>query len=142
MQELAPEDIVRDLPVEDPALSVSVSLVGLVGSLMPGILHLDDEAILVLLGTLLDLLASRSQVVGELRGVPIGVGLDDVILPVLLNKVGQVLAVGGSRVGDVVVGEPALKLSLMPLVVSCAASRFVRMCCSHAFWLSWLAMRE
>lgn len=95
---------------------------------MPGILHLDHEAVLVLLSALLDLLAGGAQVVGQLGGVPAVVGLDDIVLPILLDKIGEILAVGRSRVGDVVVGKPALKLSLMPLVVSCSASPSVRMC--------------
>ena len=94
---------------------------------MPCVLNLGDEALGVLLGALLDLLAGGSQVVGELVGSPVAVGLGDVVLPVLGDKVGQVLTVGRGGVGDVVVGEPALKLSLVPLVVSCAASMSVRM---------------
>ena len=85
---------------------------------MPCVLNLDNEAVLVLLGTLLDLLAGGGQVVGKLARAPVVVGLSNVVLPVLLDEVGQILAVGRGRVGDVVVGEPALKLSLMPLVVS------------------------
>lgn len=99
---------------------------------MPGILHLGDEAVLVLLGTLLNLLAGRGQVVLKLGSVPVVVRLDDMILPVVLDELGQVLAVGRGRVGDVVVGEPALELGLMPLVVSCSASPSVRMCCGGA----------
>lgn len=118
----------RDLRVEDPVGGVAVGLIGLLGSLVPGILHLDDKAVLVLLSALLDLLAGGGQVALELLGVPVAVGLGDVVLPVLLNKVGQVLAVGRSGVGNVVVGKPALKLSLMPLVVCCAASPSVRIC--------------
>jgi hypothetical protein len=34
-----------------------------------------------------------------------------------LHELLEVLAVGRSRVGDVVVGEPALQLRLVPLVV-------------------------
>jgi hypothetical protein len=106
------------LRVEQPVSAVAVGLVGLVGGLVPCVLNLRDQALGVLLGALLDLLASGSQVVGELTGTPAAVGLGDVVLPVLLNEVGQVLAVGRSRVGHAVVGEPTLKLSLMPLVVS------------------------
>ena len=114
--------------VKDPACGVAVGLVGLVGSLVPGVLDLDDEAVLVLLGTLLDLLASGGQVVGKLAGAPAAVGLGDVVVPVLGDKVGQVLTVGGSGEGDIVVGKPALKLGLVPLVVSCTASWSIRMC--------------
>lgn len=53
----------RSLRVEDPAGSVAVSLVGLFGSLVPGILDLGEKALGVLLGALLDFLAGRGQVV-------------------------------------------------------------------------------
>jgi len=112
----------RYLRVEDPVGGVAVSLVGLFGGLVPGTLNLLDEALGVLLGALLDLLAGRAQVVGKLGSIPVAVRLGDVILPVLGDEIGQVLTVGRGRVGDIVVGKPALKLSLMPLVVSCAAS--------------------
>lgn len=51
------------LRVEDPASGVAVGLVGLVGSLVPGILHLGEEALGVLLGALLNFLTGRGQVV-------------------------------------------------------------------------------
>ena len=106
------------LRVEEPVGAVAVGLVGLLGGLVPCVLNLGDEALGVFLSALLDLLASGGQVVGELVGTPVAVGLGDVVLPVLGDEVGQILAVGRGRVGHVVVGEPALKLSLMPLVVS------------------------
>jgi hypothetical protein len=116
------------LRVEDPAGGVAVGLVGLVGSLVPCVLDLGEKAVLVLLGALLDLLASGGQVAGELAGSPAVVGLGDIVVPVLLDEVGKILAVGRSGVWDIVVGKPALKLSLVPLVVSCAASPSVRTC--------------
>lgn len=125
----------QNLRVEDPVLGVAVGLVGLLGCLVPGILNLGEEAVLVLLSALLDFLASGSQVVGKLGSVPVAVGLGDVVLPVLANEVAQILAVGRGGVGDVVVGEPALKLSLMPLVVSCTASPSVRICLKR--WCCW-----
>ena len=105
------------LRVEEPVGAVAVGLVGLLGGLVPCVLNLGDEALGVLLGALLDLLTCGGQVVLELVGTPVAVRLGDVVLPVLGDEVGQVLAVGRGRVGHVVVGEPALKLSLMPLVV-------------------------
>lgn len=111
-----------DLRVKDPLLGVAVSLVGLVGSLVPDALHLREQAILVLLGTLLDLLALAAEVALQLVCIPLVVRLGDVVLPVLLHEVLQVLAVGWSRVGDIVVRQPALELSLMPLVVCYAGS--------------------
>jgi hypothetical protein len=116
------------LRVEDPASGVAVGLVGLVGSLVPCVLDLGKKAVLVLLGALLDLLASGGQVARELAGGPAVVGLGDIVVPVLLDEVGKILAVGRGGVWDIVVGKPALKLSLVPLVVSCAASPSVRTC--------------
>ena len=46
-----------------------------------------EQAVLVLLSTLLDLLALRGQVVGQLVGVPLVVRLDDIVFPVLLDEV-------------------------------------------------------
>lgn len=109
--------------VEDVGLDITGSLVRLVGGRVPVLLDLLDEAVLVLLGALLGLLTLGSQVAGQLVGVPLAVWLGDVVVPVLLHQVLQVLAIGGSRIRDVVVGQPALKLSLVPLVVGCAGSR-------------------
>lgn len=84
---------------------------------MPVALDLREQAVLVLLGALLHLLALRSDVVGEALSVPAVVRLRHVAIPVVLNKVLQVLAVGGCWVWDVVVGQPSLELGLVPLVV-------------------------
>lgn len=46
-----------DLPVEDPVLDATIGLIGLIGSLVPEVLDLLEEAVLVLLGALLDLLS-------------------------------------------------------------------------------------
>jgi len=89
----------------------------LLGSLLPRALDLLDQAVLVLLGALLDLLATRGEVRLQLVGVPAVVRTSDVVIPVLLDEILQVLTVGGSGERDVVVGEPSLELSLMPLVV-------------------------
>lgn len=53
----------QDLRVEDPAGSVTVGLVGLLGGLVPGVLNLGKKALGVLLGALLDFLAGGGQVV-------------------------------------------------------------------------------
>lgn len=94
----------------------------LILTLMPVPLHLTEQALLILLGPLLDLLALRRQVVLQTLRVPGAVGLDDVVLPVVLDQVLEVLAVGGRGVGDVVVREPALQLRLVPFVVRYTAS--------------------
>jgi hypothetical protein len=41
----------------------------------------------------------------------------DLSIPVVLNEILELFTVGGFWVGDVVVGEPAVKLGLMPLIV-------------------------
>lgn len=45
-------------------------------------------------------------------------GVGDHRLPVVLDEVLKIFTVCGSRVGNVVIREPSLKLGLMPLVVS------------------------
>lgn len=72
----------------------------------------------VLLGALLDLLALAREVRLHLVGVPAVVWRGDLVLPVGLDEVDKVLAVGSGRVRDIMVGEPSLELSLVPLVVS------------------------
>ena len=57
------------------------------------------------------------QVCLQLLGIPALVRTDGVVLPVLLDQILQILAICWSRVGDVVVGEPSLELSLVPLVI-------------------------
>lgn len=107
----------EDSRVEDPVVDAAVRVVGRVGGGGPVGLHLADQAVLVLLGALLNLGAFGAQEAGELVHVPGVVRLDDVVLPVVLDQVFQVLAVGGSWVRDVVVRQPALQLSLVPFVI-------------------------
>lgn len=76
-----------------------------------------NKTVLVLLGALLDLLALRCDVALQLVGVPLVVWLYNIVLPVLLNQILQVLAVCRCWVWDVVVREPTLELSLVPLVI-------------------------
>jgi len=102
-----------------------IRLIRAVRCVLPETLHLAEKTVLVLLRPLLHLIAGRLDVVLELVRVPGVVGLDDIILPVLLDQVLKVFAVGGSWVWDVVVREPALKLSLVPFVVCCTASPLV-----------------
>lgn len=84
---------------------------------MPVALDLADQAVLVLLSTLLGLLALSGQVRLELVGIPAVVWGSDLVLPVLLDQVLKVLTVGSGRVGNVVVGEPPFELGLVPFVV-------------------------
>lgn len=108
-----------DLRIEDPVLDVVVGTRRLILGFVPVRLHRRNQAVLVLLGTLLGLLALGAQVGLELLRVPAVVGLGDLGVPVVLDKVLQILAIGGGGIGDVVVREPALELGLMPLVVGC-----------------------
>lgn len=104
--------------VEDPILHIDPSLLGLVAGLIPGGLNLADEGVLVSFGALLSLDALVGEPGLEVLGGPRVVGLDDVVVPVGLDELLEILPIGGSRVGDVVVRQPALELRLVPLVVS------------------------
>ena len=115
--------LVRCSRVEDPAFHVAHALVCLVRGLVPVALDLAEQAVLVLLSTLLCLLALGAQVVLELIRVPVIVWLGDIVLPVLLDQVLQIFTVGCGRERNVVVRQPSLKLGLVPFVVSCAALR-------------------
>lgn len=112
--------------VKDPVLNTAVGLIALLSSLVPEVLDLRDQCVLILLGTLLDLLALGGDVVLQLGGVPGVVWLDSVVLPVVLDKVLEVLAVRGCWVWNVVIRQPSLELGLVPLVVCCTASELVR----------------
>lgn len=105
--------------VEDPVLDGDPGGLRLILGLVPGTLHLGNESILVLLGRLLGLDALLLQVGAELVSIPRVVRRDDVGVPVLLDELLEILAVGRSGVGNVMVRKPALKLGLMPLVVRC-----------------------
>lgn len=115
------KEVLKYLRVEDPVLNVLVGIAGLVRGLIPIALDLAGEALGILLGAFLDLLALGVQVVCELAYVPLAVGLSDVIVPVVLDEVLEILAVRGSGVWDVVVGEPSFQLCLVPFVVDYAA---------------------
>jgi len=81
-----------DIPVEDPVLDIAVRVVGAVGGALPVALHLGEEAVLVLLSALLRLVALRREPVRQLVGIPAVVRLHNIIIPVLLDEVLQVLA--------------------------------------------------
>lgn len=105
--------------VEDPVLGAGPSGLCLVLSLIPRVLDLGQKGILAGLGTLLGLNALLLQISAQLIRVPVLVGRDGVALPVLLDQTLEILAIGGRRVGDIVIREPALELRLVPLVVYC-----------------------
>jgi len=43
--------------------------------------------------------------------------VNNMLLPVVFDQILKVFSISGSRVGDFVVGEPALEFSFVPLVV-------------------------
>ncbi len=87
---------------------------------MPLTFDLADEAIFVLFGALLDLVTFRLEVGLKLRWFPVRVRRSNFRLPVVLYQIFEVLAICWSRVRDVVIGKPTLKLSLVPLIISCS----------------------
>jgi len=89
-----------------------------VGRVCPSRLDGADEGVLVDLGSLVCLLALGLEVVLKLGSVPLAVRSYDLLIPVLLDQALQVLAISRRRVGNVVVRQPALELSLVPFVVS------------------------
>jgi hypothetical protein len=103
--------------VQNPILDVGIGTMGLIFGLVPHTLDTIDERIPCILGRVLGLDALLLQIASEFLLVPVAVRLGNIGLPVLLHKVFEILAVGRGRVRDVVVGEPPLKLCLMPSVV-------------------------
>jgi len=107
--------------VEHPVFGANPGVVGLVFRLVPETLNLVDERILGGSGAILGLDALLLQVMVQLLRVPATVGSDGIAIPVALDQLLEVLAVSRCGVRDAVVREPALKLSLMPSIVSCAS---------------------
>ena len=105
--------------IKDPISNVSPGLLGLVLSLEPVGLNLLNQVILGSFGLGLGLLALGLKEGAELGGVPALIWRNDVLIPVLFDQILEILAVRRSRIGDVVVGEPTLKLCLVPFVVYC-----------------------
>lgn len=105
--------------VQDPVLHVEPGVVSLVLRLIPDTLDLVDERVLGGTGRVLGLDSLLLQVVGELGSIPLLVGSDDLVIPVGLDELLELLAVRGCRIGDIVVGKPSLELSLVPFVVGC-----------------------
>lgn len=103
--------------VQNPVLGVRPGLLSLVSGLIPRVLDLGDQSILAGVGVGLRLDALGFEICTELLGVPGLIGCDDVVVPVLLDQVVELLSVSGGGVWDVIVGEPALELCFVPLVV-------------------------
>jgi hypothetical protein len=93
--------------IEDPVDGVRVRFRDLVFSVGPASLYLRKEAVLILFGALLDLLALDRKVFLELRSVPAVVGSHYLVVPVVLDEILQVLAVCWSRIWHVMVGQPS-----------------------------------
>lgn len=105
--------------VENPILDTRPSSVGVLFGLVPVSADLLHQVVLGSLGLGLRLPAFGLEEGAQFSGIPAAVRGDDVVVPVLLHKGFQVLAVCGSGVRDGVVREPAFELGLMPLVVYC-----------------------
>jgi len=108
----------RNSRVEDVVPDIAVDRVRVVSSVFPSALHLFDKSILVAFSALLDLRTLVDEVLLETVEVPVSIGGLHSRLPVVLHKVLKILAISRSRVWDVMVGKPALKLGLVPFVVS------------------------
>ncbi len=103
--------------IQDPVLHVDPRMLGLILRLIPRVSDAGDEGIPGVFCRSLGLDTLLLQVAEQVLGTPGLVGLDGVGAPLLLNERLEVLAVGWGGAGDSVVGEPALQLRLVPLVV-------------------------
>lgn len=121
--------------IEDPILDARPRRLALVLSLVPNVLHLLDQRVLAGGGRILGLNALELQVLLKLGGVPAAVGGDDIGIPVLLDELLQLLAVGGRGIRHVVVRKPSLQLGLMPLVVCCETGLSVSWCVQLREWI-------
>jgi hypothetical protein len=106
-------------PIKDPIFNTSPRVLSFVFRLIPIILDLSNQAVLVGGGGILGLNTLQLQVGGELARVPVAVWLGDPGLPVVLDKILEVLAVCWCRVRDVVVRQPSLKFGFVPFVINC-----------------------
>jgi len=109
--------------VQNPVLDAGPGLLSLVLRLVPVGLDLADEVIAAGLGRILGLDALLLQVGVELVGIPVIVGRHNIRVPVLLHQCLELLSVRRGWVGNIVVRKPALKLRLVPLVVSCRGGK-------------------
>lgn len=107
------------LPVKDPVTDARPRILSLVLSLVPILLDLSDKTLGVIRGYILGLYSLLLEVGAELSGVPITVWLRDLGLPVILDRSLELGPIVWGRVWDVVVGQPSLKLGLVPFIVDC-----------------------
>lgn len=82
-----------DLRVEDPFLDATIGLVRGVLCLGPVDFNLLSKALDILLSALLGLLALEGEIVAEGLGVPAVVGSHDLVIPVGLNSLLEILAI-------------------------------------------------
>ena len=95
--------------IENPVLDASPGILSLVLGLIPAVGDRGEKSVTVVLSTLLDVDALLLEVGAQLLGIPLLVGRDGILIPVLLDQVLEVLAVGGGGVRDVMVpGSPWL----------------------------------
>ncbi len=109
--------------VQDPVSNIGPGLLGLILSLIPNGMDLRNQRILVLLGRLGGISPLQLEIGQELVRIPFAIWRHDVGIPVLLDQLLEVSAIGGGRVGNVVIGEPALQLRFVPLVVCYSGQR-------------------
>lgn len=89
--------------IQNPVLRIDKRVLGLVFGLSPDRLDLRDQLILVLLSVVLRFDALELEVRSKLVYVPAVVRLDNMVVPVLLDAIVQVLAVCRRWVRDVVI---------------------------------------
>lgn len=103
--------------VQDPILDVEICRLGLVLGFVPGFLDTADQSVTSFFVGDLDFQTLELEIVCKLVAVPVMERLKDVVSPVLLDKILELLTIRGSRVGDIVVIQPLFQLVLVPLVV-------------------------
>jgi hypothetical protein len=90
--------------VQDPISCVRPSILSFVFSLVPQRLDLGDKRILVSFSSTLGLSALGLEVSGKLLLVPVLVWCNGVVIPVLLDQVLKIFAIGWGGIRYIVVG--------------------------------------
>lgn len=103
--------------VKDPVPNAGPGLLSILLSLIPVSLDLLNKTVLGGFSLADGLGSTGLQEGAQVGAVPALVGGDDIVVPVLLDEILEVLAISRGWVGDVVVREPALKLGLMPFII-------------------------
>lgn len=84
---------------------------------MPITLDRGHQTVLALVGTFSGLIAPIGQILLKSIDIPVRVGSRDLGIPILLDDLLEILTVGGTRIRDVMIGQPTLKFSLMPFII-------------------------